>query len=179
MVGQAAGQICKMPPKIKECKIALSKQDTVKLDEISEEKNIKKTKPKKGGKVVDNENENDMKKDEIKPVESKDEKTEEKENEKVKKEEVESDIKEVSDKDSKEDKTEDNANVEEDKMEQKNGCHIQHMAGYINNGETFGGDVPEDDTETAAGNLEESVQKKDFSLEKMLFTKETESEKEE
>ena len=75
---------------------------------------------------------------------------------------MESNIKEVSDKDSKEDKTEDNANVEEDKMEQKNGCDIQHMAGYVNNGETFGGDVPEHDTETAAGNLEESVQKKRF-----------------
>ena len=157
----------------------MSQQDTVKLDEISEEKNIKKTKPKKGGKVVDNEKENDMKKEEIKPAESKDEETEEKESKKVEKKEVESDIKEVSDKDSKEDKTEDNANVEEDKMEQKNGCHIQHMAGYINNSETFGGDVPEDDTETAAGNLEESVQKKDFSLEKILFTEETESEKEE
>ena len=82
---------------------------------------------------------------------------------------MESDIKEVSDKDSKEDKTEDNANVEEDKMEQKNGCHIQNMAGYVNNGETFRGDVPEDDTETAAGNLEESVQKNDFSLEKNVI----------
>ena len=92
---------------------------------------------------------------------------------------MECDIKEVSEKDSKEDKTEDNTNVEEDKIEQKNGCHIQHMAGYINNGETFGGDVPEDDMETPGGNFEESVQKKDLSLEQMLFTEETESEKEE
>ena len=38
----------------------------MKLDEISEEKNIKKTKPKKGGKVVDNEKENDMKKEKLK-----------------------------------------------------------------------------------------------------------------
>ena len=85
LVGQAAGQIRKMLPKIKECKIALSQQDTVKLDEISEEKNIKKTKPNKGGKVVDNERENDMKKEEIKLVEGKDEETEEKENKKVEK----------------------------------------------------------------------------------------------
>ena len=49
---------------------------------MSEEKNIKKTKPNKGGKVVDNEKENDMKKEEIKPVESKDEETEEKKNKK-------------------------------------------------------------------------------------------------
>ena len=34
----------------------------MKLDEISKEKNIKKNKQKKGGKVVDNEKENDMKK---------------------------------------------------------------------------------------------------------------------
>ena len=64
-VGRAAGQIRKMPPKIKECKIALSQQDTVKLDEVSEEKSIKKTKLKKGAKVVDNNKENDMKKEEI------------------------------------------------------------------------------------------------------------------
>ena len=137
LVGQTAGKIRKMLLKIKECKIALSQQDNVKLEEISEEKNINKTKLKKGVKVVDNEMENDVKKEEIKPVESKDEETEEKENEKVEKKEVESDIKEVSDKDSKEDKTENNGNVEEDKTEQKNGCHIQHMAGYVNNGETF------------------------------------------
>ena len=69
--------------------------------------------------------------------------------------------------------------MEEAEKEKKNGCHIQHMAGYINNSETFEGDVPEDETETAGGNVDETVQKKDLSLEQMLFTEETESEKEE
>ena len=92
---------------------------------------------------------------------------------------MESEIKEVSEKDSKEETTEDNAKVEEDKTEEKNGCHIQHMAGYVNNSEIFEGDVHQDKTETAGGDVEESVEKKDFSLEQMLFTEETESEKEE
>ena len=64
-------------------------------------------------------------------------------------------------------------------MEEESGGHIEHMAGYVNNGETFDDDADVENVENPAGDVEVCKQKEEMTMDKMLFTEETKSEKEE
>ena len=180
MVGQSVGKIRKNLLSLKECKIALSQQDTVILDNNADDGNNKteKEEKEKKEKAVDR-----TTNDEIKQPEIKDKQKEDNENGKKESELEKVDVNKVIDKEQKKENVENVASLlnsegkDRDKMEEESGGHIEHMAGYVNNGETFDADA--DNVETPAGDVEVCKQKEEMTMDEMLFTEETKSEKEE
>ena len=183
--GLGAGQIHKMMPKLKECEILLSKQDTVLLNESSEKpkrKSVKKKKEEKGIEV--DENKKDENSDKTKQMEN----IQEDGNGKKEVEHGKSAVENIHPQEKEKGKTEEGEGLKseldgkehDNNLEDKNsGCHIENMIRYINNEETFGCDKNESMVEMVRGNVEGLNTNDDVTVADMLFQGETEQEKEE
>ena len=172
-------------PKLKECEIPLSKQDTVLLNESSEKpkrKSVKKKKEEKGIEVDENKKDEDS--DKTKQIEN----IQENGNGKTEVEHGKSAVKNIHPQEKEKGQTEKGEGLKseldgkehDNNLEDKNsGYHIENMIGYVNNEETFGGGENESTVEMVHGNVEGLNTNEDVTVADMLFQGETEKEKEE